>query len=186
VPDQFLDQLAGILATYLEAVAEPREYLSLLRWQIAQGHRLDDRATWPGHVTTSALIVSPDYRETLLIDHIVIGRWLQPGGHYEPADAFHLSAMREAIEETSVTGLVLHRWHRDRDVPFRIDSHDVPGNPRRDEPPHVHHDLQYLFIADPATPLAAQADEVHAVAWKPIDAMADFAPLALRRIHALT
>ena len=71
-------------------------------------------------------------------------------------------------------------------MPFRIDSHDVPGNPRRDEPPHVHHDLQYLFIADPATPLAAQADEVHAVAWKPIDAMADFAPLALRRIHALT
>ena len=54
----------------------------------------------------------------------------------------------------SVTGLVLHPWQRDRDVPFRIDSHDVPGNPRRDEPPHVHHDLQYLFIADPATPLA--------------------------------
>ena len=103
--DQFLDRLAGILATYLETVAEPREYLSLLRWQIAQGHRLDDRATRPGHVTTSALIVSPDYRETLLIDHIVIGRWLQPGGHYEAADAFHLSAMREAIEETSIIRL---------------------------------------------------------------------------------
>jgi 8-oxo-dGTP pyrophosphatase MutT (NUDIX family) len=186
MPDPFLARLADTVATYLSAIAGPREYLSLLRWQIAANHRLDDRSTFPGHVTTSAIIISPDHRQTLLIDHIVIGRWLQPGGHHEPADAFHLSARREAIEETNVTGLVLHPWHKGGDLPFRIDSHDVPGNPKRNEPPHIHHDLQYLFVADPELPLVAQADEVHAAAWKPIATMTDFAPEALRRIHALS
>lgn len=185
VPDRFLSRLADTVATYRSQIAGPHEHLSLLRWQIDAGHRLDDRATLPGHVTTSALILSPDHRQTLLIDHIVIGRWLQPGGHYEPAEAFYLSARREAVEETGITNLTLHPWHRNGDVPFAIDSHEVPGNPRRAERPHVHHDLQYLFLADPAVPLSAQLDEVHAVAWQPIAAMADFAPRALARIHAL-
>ena len=185
MPDEFLGRLSATVETYLSTVAEPGEYLSLLRWQIARRHRLDDRATFPGHVTTSALIVSPDHRMTLLIDQIVIGRWLQPGGHYEPARAFHLSDLREAVEEKGARGLSLHPWHKNGDLPFRIDSHDVPGNPRRAELAHVHHDLQYLFVADPTSPLVAQADEVHAAAWKPIESMADFAPEALRRIHAL-
>lgn len=184
--DPFLARLRAALNAYAAGVAEPREYLSLLRWQIDAGHALDQRTTLPGHVTTSAFVVSPDGRQTLLIDHIVIGRWLQPGGHYEPAATFQASAAREAVEETGVAALALHPWHRGGDIPFVIDSHDVPGNPRRGEGPHVHHDLQYLFVADPAAPLVAQADEVHAVAWKPIDALADFAPRALRRIHALS
>ncbi len=184
--DRFLAQLRAALDAYLGGVAEPREYLSLLRWQIDAGHALDQRTTLPGHVTTSTFVVSPDRRQALLIDHIVIGRWLQPGGHYELADTFHASAAREAVEETGIADLALHPWHASGDIPFVIDSHDVPGNPRRGEGPHVHHDLQYLFIADPAAPLLAQASEVHAVAWKPIDALADFAPRALRRIHTLT
>jgi 8-oxo-dGTP pyrophosphatase MutT (NUDIX family) len=181
----FLSRLAETVERYRTEIAEPRERLSLLRWQIAEGHALDDRATLPGHVTTSAFVVSPDHRQILLIDHVTIGRWLQPGGHYEPAARFSDSAAREAVEETGVSGLRLHPWHGDADVPFVIDSHDVPGKLSRGETDHVHHDLQYLFVADPALPLIAQLEEVRAAQWQPIAALADISPRGLERIRRL-
>lgn len=183
--ENFHLRLTGVVERYLAQVAEHGEYLSLLRWQLSEGHDLADRTTLPGHLTTSAFVVSHDGGQVLLIDHIVIGRWLQPGGHYEPAESFAASAMREALEETAVTGLTLHPWHQGGDLPFVIDSHDVPGNPRRGESPHIHHDLQYLFVADAASPLTPQADEVHAAAWMPRAALAPISPRGLRRIEAL-
>ncbi len=181
----FLSRLESLVARYLAEVAGPGERLALLRWQMAERHALDARQTMPGHVTTSAFVLSPDQAQVLLIDHVVIGRWLQPGGHYEPAAAFHQSAQREAVEETGIAGLALHSWHGGGDLPFAIDSHEVPGNPRRNEPPHIHHDLQYLFLADPAAPLLAQEEEVHAAAWKPVAALAEIAPVAFARLKAL-
>jgi 8-oxo-dGTP pyrophosphatase MutT (NUDIX family) len=182
----FLPRLDSLVVRYLAEVAGPRERLALLRWQIGERHALDARETMPGHVTTSAFVLSPDHAEVLLIDHVVIGRWLQPGGHYEAAARFQDSALREAVEETGVAGSILHPWHRGGDLPFAIDSHEVPGNPRRQEPPHIHHDLQYLFLADPALPLVAQEEEVHAAAWKPIAELAAIAPVAFARLQALT
>lgn len=182
----FHARLSRAVARYRSEVAGPREHLSLLRWQMAEGHALDRRDTFPGHLTTSAFVLSPDHAQILLIDHVVIGRWLQPGGHWEEAEHFHLSAAREAEEETGVQGLSLHPWHAGGDVPFTIDSHDVPGKPARGEPDHIHHDLQYLFLADPAWPLVAQAEEVHAAAWKPVEELAAIAPRALARIAMLS
>ncbi len=184
-PDAFRQALAGVVQRYLSEVAGPGEYLSLLRWQMEQGDALDQRTTFPGHVTTSAIVLSPDHRQTLLIDHVTIGRWLQPGGHYEPATYFHLSAMREAVEETGVTSLALHPWHRGSDLPLVIDSHDVPVKAARNEPPHIHHDLQYVFVADPLAPLTAQLDEVHAARWSPIADLAAISPKGFARIKAL-
>lgn len=181
----FRHDLFRAVERYRAEVASPREHLALLRWQMAEGHALDRRDTFPGHLTTSAFVLSPDHAQVLLIDHVVIGRWLQPGGHWEEAEQFHLSAAREAIEETGVQGLSLHPWHRGGDLPFTIDSHDVPGKPSRGEPAHVHHDLQYLFLADPALPLVAQVEKVHAAAWKPIGALAEIAPRALERLSDL-
>ena len=125
MPDQtttvppFLARVSAIVETYLDQDAGRHEFLSLLRWQIGEGHALDSRETYPGHVTTSALILSPDGARTLLIDHRTLKRWLQPGGHYEaeadPAAPFWHSARREAVEETGIAGLRLHPWHGGRD-----------------------------------------------------------------------
>lgn len=182
----FPARLIEAVTRYRAQIASPREHLSLLRWQIAEGHALDRRDTFPGHVTTSAFVLSPDHARILLIDHVVIGRWLQPGGHWEDAATFHESAAREAVEETGVQGLRLHPWHRGGDLPFAIDSHDVPGKPARGEPDHIHHDLQYLFIADPASALVAQIEEVHAAAWKPVDELAAIAPTAFARLRGIS
>lgn len=181
----FLARLESLVERYLAEVASKRERLAVLRWQLAEEHALDQRTTLPGHITTSAIILSPDRGQVLLIDHVAIGRWLQPGGHYEPARLFHQSAAREAVEETGVAGLALHPWHGVDDVPFVIDSHDVPGRAARHEPDHVHHDLQYLFGADPAAPLTAQREEVRAAMWKPVSALAEISPKAAERLGSI-
>lgn len=185
MPSALNTRLEALVGHYLAHVADRREMLSLFRWQIGQDHALDDRATMPGHLTTSAIVISPDHTQVLLIDHVTIGRWLQPGGHYEASEFFWQSAAREAIEETAVSGLALHPWHQGQDHPFVIDSHDVPGKPSRNEPPHVHHDLQYLFVADPGAGLVHQAEEVHAAKWARIAQLADIAPRALERLRAI-
>ncbi|MCT7373477.1 NUDIX hydrolase [Chelativorans salis] len=182
----FLARLETLVSRYRAEVAAPHEHLAVLRWQIAERHALYDRATMPGHVTTSAFVISPDHEQALLIDHIALGRWLQPGGHYEPAECFHQSAAREAVEETGVAGLTLHEWHRGEDLPFNIDSHEVPGKAARGEATHLHHDLQYLFTADPHLPLKAQREEVHAAIWKPVSALRDIAPNAAARLERVT
>jgi 8-oxo-dGTP pyrophosphatase MutT (NUDIX family) len=178
----FLEYVQSLVSRYRSEIASKREHLSLLRWQIKEQHALDDRATMPGHVTTSAIIVSPDHQQVLLIDHVAIGRWLQPGGHYEPASSFYQSAMREAVEETGISGLRLHPWHKGEDLPFVVDSHDVPGKKSRNELDHVHHDFQYLFVADPLVQLTPQAEEVHAAQWKAISALDEIAPKAAARL----
>jgi len=184
-PEAFPTALATAVSRYRAEVAAPAEHLSLLLWQMSEGHRLDLRETMPGHLTTSAIVLSPDHTKILVIDHVTIGRWLQPGGHYEPSAFFHLSAQREAEEETGVVGLKLHPWHQGQDLPFAIDSHDVPGKRSRNEPPHVHHDLQFLFVADPSLPLVPQLDEVHAAHWREVEMLAEFAPKAAERLKSV-
>ncbi len=87
------------------------------------------------------------------------------------SEAFWLSARREAEEETGLSAPPLHPWHQNADRPFLIDSHAVPGKASRGERPHLHHDLQFLFVADPASPLVAQLEEVSAARWHGIAAL---------------
>lgn len=182
----FAFALSTAVGRYVREVADQDEHLSLLRWQMGQGHRLDLRETMPGHVVTSAIVLTPDHSEILLIDHITIGRWLPPGGHYEPSPTFHASALREVIEETGISSATLHPWHRGEDLPFSIDTHDVPGKAALAEPKHLHHDLEYLFLADRDEQLTAQLDEVRSARWFPISALVDIHPRAAARLARLS
>jgi 8-oxo-dGTP pyrophosphatase MutT (NUDIX family) len=92
-----------------------------------------------GHLTASALIIEPVSERVLLTLHPKVSRWLQTGGHLEPADAsVRSAAAREAFEESGIDGLVLSKH------PVRLDKHLVPCRP--DVVLH-HLDVQYLAIA---------------------------------------
>ena len=97
----------------------------------------------PGHVTASAVVLTPDARSVLLVYHERFERWLQPGGHIEPTDRSVVeAAQREVLEET---GIAVHAL----DPPLvSVDVHHIP--PARGEPQHLHHDLMFRFTLDAA------------------------------------
>jgi 8-oxo-dGTP pyrophosphatase MutT (NUDIX family) len=64
------------------------------------------RSCAPGHVTASTLVLDHTGRKALLTLHPRLGRWVQLGGHCEPADADVVAAaLREATEESGIDGL---------------------------------------------------------------------------------
>lgn len=176
----FATRLRSSVDRYRMDVAADDDDLIHLLAAMAASHRLDDRKTYPGHVTTSAIVVTHDLSAVLLIHHRVLDRWLQPGGHWEPAATFWASALREAEEETGVEGAVLHPWHGGRDVPIDIDTHAIPVRVERSEPSHWHHDLRFVFVADADRPLRPAIGEVSEAAWQPFGMLATICP----RVHA--
>lgn len=181
----FAAELARVVAHYRAAVADASDDLALLLERMAAGDALDSRRTFPGHLTTSAILLDPTGREVLLVHHRATGRWLQPGGHWEPAGDFAASARREAEEETGVAGLALHTWHAARGgLPVDIDTHRIPARPARDEPDHWHFDMRFVFVAPRDGILAAQVEEVAAAAWRPLSDLAAICPRVHRRLGA--
>lgn len=158
--------LADILVRYLEIFPEERHGLALLQKQITDKEPLNDRRNFTGHITASAVILSPDKQQILLIHHKAYGRWQQPGGHWEPSEANPFeAAKREGSEETGLKlGKNLPLDLKNPSVPVMIDSHPVPARPAKNEPPHYHHDFLYVFLAEDMIP-KHQATEVNAAEW---------------------
>lgn len=138
------------------------------------------RSTLEGHITGSAWICSPDFQRTLLIHHIKLDRWLQPGGHVEGTDAEPgETAEREAREECFLT--VLNR--RQTGI-FDLDVHPIPA--KNGVPEHLHYDLRYLFVT-PEILHEFDALEVKGMQWVPIrDLCGDDTPESLRRMALRT
>lgn len=120
----------------------------------------------PGHFTASGFVASPDGRAMLLIHHGRLGRWLQPGGHFEAEDqSIEDAARREVFEETGISALM-----RLGTGIVRIDAHPIPE--RHDEPAHIHIDLGIGFMAESLH--IGPIDEVLDARWVPFDDFGDY------------
>ena len=96
------------------------------------------RTCLAAHLTGSALVVSHDASNVLLLHHTKLQRWLQPGGHADGEGNLAATALKEATEETGMAGLQVV-------VPaVDLDIHEV-APPR--EGPHLHLDVRYLVVA---------------------------------------
>lgn len=101
-----------------------------------------ERRCRAGHMTGSAWLVSPDGHKVLLTLHHKLGRWLQPGGHADGHGNLLSVSLREAEEESGITGI-----HPISAEIFDIDIHSIPASADKDEPEHLHYDVRYLLQA---------------------------------------
>jgi 8-oxo-dGTP pyrophosphatase MutT (NUDIX family) len=165
-PDEEQERLRQELVDHLEAHADGLS-----------------RADHPDHLTAGALVLSADHTEVLLTLHAKAREWFHLGGHCEPGDlTLAGAALREATEESGITGLVLDP------EPLHLDAHDVGFCGPHE---HVRHlDVRFLALA-PADAAHAVSAESLDVRWWPVDALPTEAPdmralvdLALGRVRA--
>ncbi len=129
------------------------------------GDPFDRRRYGPGHITASAVVLSPTLEEIALVNHRRVGGWVQPGGHVEPADAdLPNAARREVLEETGL------KLSPETDPPLvRLDVHEIP--PARGEPHHRHHDITFAFrVSSTSTTSSGDSEWM----WGPLDELERF------------
>jgi len=130
------------------------------------------------HFTASAVVLAPDDSGVALLHHRKLDRLLQPGGHFEDADAGDplAAAMREAREELGVAAVPVTLGLLD------VDAHMIPA--RGDVAAHHHLDLRFLLRAA-SFRLAANAVETEGAGWHPWRELPALSlDLALRRALA--
>ncbi len=131
------------------------------------------RTCMDGHLTGSAFVIDHRGERALLLHHVKIGRWLQPGGHADGDGNLAAVAWREATEETGIDGLTLLA------PPVDLDVHRIEAS--RHEAAHVHLDLRFVAVApEGAEPILNH--EASDAAWFTYDEMQQWADPELSRL----
>jgi len=154
--------LAAIDA-YARTWPEEEPATALFRSFMAAHPDAASRERIEGHLTGSAWLVSADGERVLLTHHRKLDRWLQLGGHADgDADLAHV-ALREAEEESGLTGLSVEA------AIFDLDRHEIPE--RGDVAAHWHYDVRYVVGAGGSEDFSI-SEESHALAWRRIEDLA--------------
>ena len=153
--------IADLLTTHVPYDDIELGHLIRFRSFIARYESPFDRTILEGHLTGSAFILDASLRHVLLLHHLKVGKWLQPGGHADLGETdAELVALREAREETGIEGLSLHP---SAPRPFDLDIHQFPA--RGSDPAHWHLDVRYLVLAPDGAELRLAVEESSDLRW---------------------
>lgn len=157
--------LLKLLDRYEERHADEYPTIERIRRLVATRPRAFERDHFdPGHVTASAWIVSRESGAALLTHHRKLDRWLQLGGHTDGETDVVASALREAEEESGLSGFRVRRLDGELEI-LDVDVHEIPA--RGGEPAHEHHDIRFLLEVSERQPIERQVAESKAVQWFP-------------------
>ena len=158
--------LLRLLDRYHDRHPDEIATIDRVRKLLCDDERCFFRDCFPGHITSSAWIVSREKGSVLLTHHRKLERWLQLGGHADGETDVLKSALREAEEESGLQGFQAIP----RSGPYEIldvDVHDIPA--RASEPVHQHHDIRFLFEVSDAQTIRRQETESKEVRWFPVN-----------------
>lgn len=166
---------------YLMRHPQEHDRLRALAGQLADDPDVFARSNMAGHITSSVLVFDPGRSKVLLIHHKVYDAWMQPGGHVEPDSTDLLaSGLREVHEETGLPAAGVRPLLQGRALD--IDTHAIAARPAKGEGEHRHHDFLFVAMATQPFEPTPQIEEVHGVAWVPVD---DFLAIPGRRMRHL-
>ena len=161
-------ELLGLLAQHQTRFMEEAAYVRRTAAFVRAHEDCFHCDLWPGHVTGSAWVVSPDRRQVLMLHHGKHDQWFQPGGHADgDADILRV-ALREVSEET---GLTPEHIRLVSPAVFDVDIHTIPASHRG--PRHEHYDIRFLVEMDADLSIPGN-DESHAIRWIPLPQVASF------------
>lgn len=152
----------AMLDDYALAHADEADSIALFRAFMSAHADAAERSLAHGHLTGSAWLVGKDGQHVLLTHHRKLDRWLQLGGHADGDADLARVALREAREESGLSGLVV-----EPEV-FDLDRHEIPV--RGDEPAHWHYDVRFVVRAT-GNEAFSVGNESHALAWRDIAAI---------------
>lgn len=123
----------------------------------------------PKHLVSYFVLVDPDHRSILLVDHIKAQLWLPSGGHVELNEPPRDTVVREAREEFGIQAAFL----RGNDKPFFVTVTQTVGL----TPGHTDVSLWYLLRGSIHDRLQYDRSEFTDVEWYTFDEIAETDPL---------
>lgn len=168
MPQKQDDLLRETVRSYISYFPEHSQRLSLALNQIANDKQITNRKNFIGHFTASIFLLCKSTNRILLLKHKSLGMMLQPGGHIDDGESPLQAAIRELEEETGFkakNATLIRTVPGQEDIPFDIDTHFIPENPRKNESSHYHHDLRYLFVTKEETPVSIRETESDGFKW---------------------
>lgn len=144
------------------------------------------------HMACSIWVVDPSFTQTLLVYHNIYDSWSWIGGHADGECDLAAVALRELQEETGVAHarLVTGEAHGAGDASaasaptvggvrplcgpsgiYSLEVLTVDGHEKRGAyvSSHLHLNVTYLAIVDPAEPIRIKPDENSGVRWVPLE-----------------
>ena len=121
------------------------------------------------HMACSIWTLDPTATKTLCVYHNIYDSWSWIGGHADGVHDLAAVACRELEEETGVQGRLIEACGPGGI--FSLEVLTVDGHMKRGAyvSSHLHLNVTYLAVADPAAALRVAPDENSAVAWLGID-----------------
>jgi 8-oxo-dGTP pyrophosphatase MutT (NUDIX family) len=118
-----------------------------------------------GHITASCWVMKKNRDEVLLIHHVKLDKWLQPGGHADGDENVYRVAKKELEEETGLIPIIENK------TIFDLDIHTIPE--RKGIPTHEHFDIRFLFVVNKSAELV-QNHETKGMKWLKLNEISDY------------